>query len=150
MARSGDGEQTRLEAQAWRLFFDFFMRTRPQRDRLLSRLGLTPNDARGLSGLDATEGRTMRSLAEAWGCDASNATFIVDRLESRELVERRPDPDDRRVRSVVLTAKGVRLKRQLLEGLYAPPEELSRLKPAELEVLSTLLSRLIAQDSSDR
>lgn len=145
MARPGTAEQTSLEAQAWRLFFDFFMRTRPQRDQVLHRLGLTPNDARGLRDLDATEGRTMRSLAEAWDCDASNATFIVDRLEARGLVERRPLPEDRRVRSVVLTAKGVRMKRQLMEAMYAPPEELSRLKPAELEVLTTLLSRLLAQ-----
>ena len=149
MSRPGDGEQAKLEGQAWRLFFDFFMRTGPRRDRLLNRLGLTPNDARGLSGLEATAGRTMRSLAEAWDCDASNATFIVDRLEARGLVERRPRPEDRRVRSVVLTAKGVRLKRQLLEGLYAPPEELSRLKPSELEVLSTLLSRLLAQGAGE-
>ncbi|QSQ25518.1 MarR family transcriptional regulator [Pyxidicoccus parkwayensis] len=143
MARPATSEQAKLEAQAWRMFFDFFMRTRPQRDKLLARLGLTPNDARGLGELDATEGRTMRSLADAWECDASNATFIVDRLESRGLVERRPHPEDRRIRSVVLTARGVRLKRQLLEGLYAPPEELSRLKPSELEVLTTLLARML-------
>jgi DNA-binding MarR family transcriptional regulator len=145
MARPETSEQSRLEAQAWRLFFDFFMRTRPQRDKLLSRLGLTPNDARGLSNLDATEGRTMRSLAEAWDCDASNATFIVDRLEARGLVERRPHPEDRRVRSVVLTARGVRLKRQLQEGLYAPPEELSRLKPSELETLTHLLALMLGE-----
>ena len=48
----------------------------------------------------------MGELAEHLYCDASNVTGIVDRLEGRGLVERKPDPNDRRVKRLVLTPQG--------------------------------------------
>jgi DNA-binding MarR family transcriptional regulator len=48
----------------------------------------------------------MRRLAEQMDCEASNLTGLVDRLEARGLVERRPDPADRRVRLLALTSEG--------------------------------------------
>jgi DNA-binding MarR family transcriptional regulator len=77
----------------------------------------------------------MRSLAEEWGCDASNATWIVDRLEKRGLVERRAKPGDRRAKLVVLSGAGVKARKQLLDGLFEPPPELLALPRATLEVL---------------
>jgi len=49
----------------------------------------------------------MRRLAEQMNCEASNLTGLIDRLETRGLVERRQDPADRRVRLLALTAEGV-------------------------------------------
>ena len=49
---------------------------------------------------------SMGELADRLFCDASNVTGIVDRLEARGLVERQADPDDRRVRRLVLTDAG--------------------------------------------
>jgi DNA-binding MarR family transcriptional regulator len=132
-----------LAAHAWRSLFDFFMLTRPQRDRVLERLGLTPNDVRALATLvDAPEGRTMRSLAEAWSCDASNATWMVDRLEQRGLAERRGKPGDRRVKLVSLTPAGAKVKAQLLAGMYDPPPELLQLPRAALLALRDAVARL--------
>jgi len=128
-------DKAALAAQAWKRLFTFFMKTRSQRDRLLARLRLTPNDVRALTELDGSSGRTMRSLAEEWGCDASNATWIVDRLEKRGLVERRAKPGDRRVKLVVLSAAGVKARKQLLDGLFEPPPEVLALPRATLEVL---------------
>jgi DNA-binding MarR family transcriptional regulator len=128
-------DKSALAAEAWKRLFTFFMKTRSQRDRLLARLRLTPNDVRALTELDGSSGRTMRSLAEEWGCDASNATWIVDRLEKRGLVERRGKPGDRRVKLVVLSATGVKARKQLLDGLFEPPPELLALPRATLEVL---------------
>ena len=128
-------DKAALAAQAWERLFTFFMKTRSQRDRLLAQLRLTPNDVRALTELDGSSGRTMRSLAEEWGCDASNATWIVDRLEKRGLVERRAKPGDRRVKLVVLSAAGVKARKQLLDGLFEPPPELLALPRATLEVL---------------
>ena len=48
----------------------------------------------------------MSSLAGAWKCDASNVTWLVDRLEEHGLAERRAHPADRRIRTVALTQKG--------------------------------------------
>jgi len=128
-------DKTALAAQAWKRLFSFFMRTRSQRDRLLARLGLTPNDVRALTELAVSEGRTMRSLAEEWGCDASNATWIVNRLEKRGFAERRTKPGDRRVKLVVLTPAGAKARKRLLAGLFDPPPELLALPRATLEVL---------------
>ncbi|MHB8465407.1 MAG: MarR family winged helix-turn-helix transcriptional regulator [Acidimicrobiales bacterium] len=55
----------------------------------------------------------MRELACGLRCDASNVTGIVDRLEQRGLVERRASPADRRVKSLVVTASGAALARQV-------------------------------------
>src|ERR1700736_2955879 len=99
-------DKAALAAEAWKRMFDFFMRTGVQRGRVLARMGLTPNDARALSALDVPGGRTMRSLADEWGCDASNATWIVDRLEKRGFAERRAIAGDRRGEVGVLHPAG--------------------------------------------
>jgi DNA-binding MarR family transcriptional regulator len=141
-------DKAALAADAWKRMFDFFMRTSVQRGKVLARLGLTPNDARALSALDTAEGRTMRSLADEWGCDASNATWIVDRLEKREFAERRAMPGDRRVKLVVLTPAGAKARQRLLEGMYEPPAELASLSRTSLELLRNALP-LASDDSRD-
>ena len=87
----------------------------------------------------------MHSLAEAWTCDASNATWMIDRLEQRGLVERRPVAGDRRVKKVVLTPLGVETKAALREALYEPPPELLELSLADLEALRDALEKLPAR-----
>jgi DNA-binding MarR family transcriptional regulator len=124
-----------LARRVWQLMFEFLMRTAPDRSRSLGRRGLTPNDSRALGSLASQEGRTMRSLAEEWECDASNATWIVDRLERFGLAERRTVPHDRRVKLVVLTARGVRTKGELMEEFLTPPAELLDTSQNDLETL---------------
>jgi DNA-binding MarR family transcriptional regulator len=65
---------------------------------------LSPQLAKAFQALKAP--LSMGELAELLYCDASNVTGIVDRLESRGLVERTPDPNDRRVKRLVLTQQG--------------------------------------------
>ena len=139
---NGSTDDTALANEAWRRMFGFFMATRPQRDAVLERLELTPNDARTLSSLDARAGRTMSSLAAEWGCDASNATFMVDRLERRGLVRRRVLATDRRVKHVLLTTAGVKLKQDLIGSMNQPPPALLELTHDELQTLVTSLRRL--------
>jgi DNA-binding MarR family transcriptional regulator len=125
--------------------FDLLMRTAPQRTRILGEHGLTPNDARGLSSLDLQNGQSMRSLAQAWSCDASNATFIVDRLERMGLAERRTIPEDRRVKLVALTRKGLKLRSELLKQFYDPPAEFFGLNTSQLETLHRILRQIIKE-----
>jgi DNA-binding MarR family transcriptional regulator len=134
-----------VAANVWRHIFDFIIATHQQRDAVLHRFGFTPGDSKALMHLEADEGRTMRSLAEAWTCDASNATWMIDRLEQRGLVERRPVAGDRRVKKVVLTSLGVETKAAILEALYEPPPELLELPLAELEALRDALQKLPAR-----
>jgi DNA-binding MarR family transcriptional regulator len=124
-----------LARRIWEVMFAFLMRTAPDRGRSLGRRGLTPNDSRALASLHPQEGRTMRSLADEWECDASNATWIVDRLERFGLAERRTVPHDRRVKLVVLTARGVKTKAKLMEEFLTPPAELLDMAPIDLKAL---------------
>ena len=141
MARSA-GNKAAVAAEVWRSIFDFIIATAPQRNRYLGETGLTPNDARTLQSLSSTEGRSMRALAEEWKLDASTVTWIVDRLEGKGLVQRRPHPSDRRSKLVVLTAKGARLMAKNAERMYVPPPELLDLELSELTALRDAVARL--------
>jgi DNA-binding MarR family transcriptional regulator len=144
-------DKTRVAAEVWKQMFNFFMRGAPQRGKVLARLGLTPNDARALSALHPTVGRTMRSLSDEWGCDASNTTWIIDRLEKRGFAERRTKHGDRRVKLVLLTPNGVKARQRLVEGMYEPPPELLKLSREQLEALARILpAQSAAQPRSSR
>lgn len=131
-----------LARRVWALMFDFFISTRAQRDQALARHNLTPNDARTLAGLTAKGGRSMRTLADEWGCDASNATWMVDRLERLGLAQRVASKHDRRVRLVVLTKKGAKTKNALAEELHAPPPALLDLDTSALQALVSALEKV--------
>jgi len=134
--------KSKIAAEIWRRLFDYFISSSNHRGRVLGRYGLTPNDSRALHALDRREGLTMRSLADAWACDASNATWIIDRLEARGLAERRSKPGDRRVKLVVLTAAGERMVKRLHEAFYQPDPELRSLPLETLEELRSALEKL--------
>ncbi|GAA0361815.1 hypothetical protein GCM10009530_09240 [Microbispora corallina] len=69
------------------------------------RLGLTPQQAQLLCFARHRQ-PSSGELAALLHCDKTNVTGLVDRLERRGLLTRRPDPDDRRVTRVHLTAEG--------------------------------------------
>jgi DNA-binding MarR family transcriptional regulator len=86
---------------------------------------------------------SMKAAADRMHCDASNLTGIVDRLEARGLVVRRPHPTDRRVKELVLTDAGERLRNQLDKlPPYAP--RLSELSADDRATLIELLRRTLA------
>lgn len=144
MARNSQTKAA-VAAQAWRAIFNFIVETAPERNRYIGEFGLTPNDARALGSLEGKSGRTMGSLAEEWKCDASTATWIVDRLEAKGLVRRQAHPTDRRVKLVVLTPKGARLKAKNMERMYLPPRALLDLDLADLVILRNAVTRLDAR-----
>ena len=56
----------------------------------------------------------MNSISCVLGCDASNVTGIIDRLFKQDYIVRQENPQDRRVKMIALTAKGVALKQKML------------------------------------
>ncbi len=54
----------------------------------------------------AHPGMTQQQLHEKTAIDPSSMVAVIDELEDRGLAERRPDPDDRRTRSIFLTDRG--------------------------------------------
>jgi DNA-binding MarR family transcriptional regulator len=131
-----------LARRVWRALFDLLIRTAPLRTRSLARRQLTPNDSRALFSLDPRTGRSMRSLADEWECDPSNATWIIDRLEQLGLAHRQAVLHDRRVKLVVLTRKGQRTRKALLDEFHQPPAEFARLERADLDALDRVLGKL--------
>ncbi|CAM5533608.1 MarR-family transcriptional regulator OS=Streptomyces glaucescens OX=1907 GN=SGLAU_11030 PE=4 SV=1 [Streptomyces glaucescens] len=88
----------------------------------------------------------MRKLARKLRCEPSNVTGIVDRLESRGLVERRPDPADRRVKVAAATDEGRRVARGLRDSLHFAREPLAALSAEERLALRDLLRRMVGPE----
>ncbi len=105
---------------------------------------LTGAQARVL-GLLSLDPLPMRRIAQKLKCEPSNITGIVDRLEARGLVERRPDPADRRVKLAVPTDEGRDTARRLRESLDFAREPLGELTEAERTVLRDLLKRMLGE-----
>jgi MarR family transcriptional regulator, organic hydroperoxide resistance regulator len=102
------------------------------------KLGLTAAQATALREL--TGPMTMSELAERMSCEPSNATYVIDKLESQGLLERRPHPRDRRAKELVLTPDGAELREKLLE-LLSQDSPLSSLTQREQGLLHDLLNR---------
>lgn len=85
---------------------------------------------------------SMSELADLCRCSASFMTSIVDGLEELDLVERRPDPDDRRVTLVAVTAAGRRCLGRCYEQLAEPPSGFEVLSAEETRALRDLVVRV--------
>ncbi len=97
------------------------------------------------------EPRTMSDMAALLHCDNSNVTGLVDAMESRGLVRRRPDPADRRVKLLVLTAKGRRVRTRMMEAAAEPPGWMHVLSRADKEALIDVLGRAVEiRDSAEK
>jgi DNA-binding MarR family transcriptional regulator len=114
----------------------------------LAELDLTPVQAHALRLLDPGQPLGMRALADVLYCHASNVTGIVDRLESRGLVERRPGAGDRRVKTLALTAEGAVVRAQVIELMREPPAALAALSPADTLALRDILARALAAEET--
>ncbi|TDE13117.1 MarR family transcriptional regulator [Jiangella asiatica] len=131
-----------MDRDVCRLIQQFVQRLDVHVRRVADQLGLTAAQVIALREL--SEPITARELAGRMSCEASNATFVVDRLEGQGLVERHPHPTDRRAKRIVLTAGGQRTRSTVLERL-ATDSQLSPLTDSQQETLRDLLRTLVAQ-----
>jgi DNA-binding MarR family transcriptional regulator len=109
--------------------------------------GLPLAPLRALLVLPPDEAVSMRELARRLGCDNSYVTALVDTLESRGLVVRQPHPTDRRVKVIVLTARGRELARRAQLADTTPPVAFSQLSEDEIATLRDLLRKLDPADA---
>src|SRR5918997_6221029 len=116
--------------EAWGLLWRVMQANKPRFMALAQEMGLAPMQLHALRLIEPGDGVPMSSLAGKLFCDASNVTGIVDRLEARGLIERRPADYDRRVKLLVLTAEGERVRAIASRQIAQPPPELAAL-PAE-------------------
>ncbi len=113
--------------------------------RLLEPLELSPADAGILRLLRQSPGISQQQLAETLGMHASRLVAVIDALESRKLVARAPNPEDRRVYSLRLTDRGADMLAEIGRIALTHNELMcSGLKSSEAEELSTLLQKIAA------
>lgn len=82
-------------------------------DKRAKAIGVTRPQWRVLTWLQRHEGINQSALAEMLELDAMTLCRMVDRLQAADMVERRPDPGDRRAWKLYLTGKGIALIEQL-------------------------------------
>jgi MarR family transcriptional regulator, organic hydroperoxide resistance regulator len=85
----------------------------------------------------------MGELAKVLSCDSSNVTGITDRLEERGLVNRASAEHDRRVKMLVLTEEGEKLRTEITKRLAEPPAEIAALAEEDQRALRDILRRAI-------
>jgi DNA-binding MarR family transcriptional regulator len=129
--------------EAWELLFDLLMRQRTRLPQVAAEFELSEPQCHVLRLLEPGAGVPMRRLVERLGCDASNVTGIVDRLEARGLVERTACPHDRRIRLVRLTPRGGEIRARIVARMAEPPEPIAELPAEDLAALSAILRRAL-------
>jgi DNA-binding MarR family transcriptional regulator len=130
--------------EIWSLLRMFFGQHRRRFLIVASELDLHPAQAGALMQLSSP--LPMSELAGQLGCDSSNVTGLVDRLEARGLVARQPSAEDRRVKHVVLTNAGQALRERMLVRLGEAPVGFERLGAAEQRQLRDLLRQALSED----
>lgn len=85
-----------------------------------------------LLALDEEPTRTQAALAESIGADKTRIIGVLDELQERGLIERQPDPDDRRVRLLSLTPAGRQVRHKAQKEIRRLEERLlARLPEAD-------------------
>ena len=110
---------------------------------ILAPFELHPREFAVLRAVGVQEGQTQQALADGLQIPRSRMVSIVDDLEAGGLLERRPNPADRRVRELYLTADGRKtLERSFAEALAYEQQVGAGLTAEERERLLDLLERI--------
>jgi DNA-binding MarR family transcriptional regulator len=111
----------------------------------LEPLELHPREFAVLRAVKTNDGQSQQTLAERLHIPPSRIVAIVDELESRGLVERRPDPSDRRVWTIHLTRRGQTLLDDAFNLVVQHERAISHaLSAKERAQLLELLNRIAA------
>ncbi|WP_314415050.1 MarR family winged helix-turn-helix transcriptional regulator [Streptomyces kroppenstedtii] len=132
-----------LHADTGYLLYRMGLRSGQMFNSFLQESGLRLRHYALLRFLATSGGALQRELSARLGYDPSAIVGLVDDLEKLGFAERRPSPDDRRSRTVVLTGDGRAFLRDTDEaGLRVTDGLLGPLDPAEREILHALLRRV--------
>ncbi len=134
-------------SQSWSLLHWLLIANKPRMMAITQEFDLAPQQAIALRILGS--GRVpMGELAKYLMCDSSNVTGITDRLEERGLVRREPGEKDRRVKLLVLTEEGEKVRAEVTKRLAEPPPWLAELPEADQRKLKEILERAIESEHS--
>jgi DNA-binding MarR family transcriptional regulator len=109
----------------------------------LAPLGIGPREFLLMRFVAASAGQSQQALAQRLGVPPSRMVALVDDLSERGLIERRADPDDRRVRGLHLTRKGRNTVERAAQTAIEHESKLcAPLSEAERDQLIDLLHKL--------
>lgn len=131
-------------ADFWPLLCEFALSQRAWWVSLCEELDLTPMQGHALRTLDPDRPVSMNTLAESLICDASNVTGIVDKLESRGLIERQGAEHDRRIKMLVVTQLGRELRQRLYARSLEPPASVAAIPEETRRRLAAVLNDILA------
>jgi DNA-binding MarR family transcriptional regulator len=136
---AGMGDADPLLVETWQKLMGFVLEQRFRWAEVSAELGITQAGLRALLAIDPGQPQSMRELATAMNCDPSYITAMIDDLERAGLAVRQASPADRRVKTVILTSRGITALQTARDGLLSPPAQLARLAPADQQQLARLL-----------
>src|ERR1700738_260380 len=105
---------------------------------------LTPVQYAALVAIHTHPGIDARRLSAVIAFDRSTLGNVIERLETKSLVERKPAREDKRVKVLYLTKSGAALLREIVPSVEAAQARmLQPLKPADRKTLLALLTQLV-------
>jgi MarR family transcriptional regulator, lower aerobic nicotinate degradation pathway regulator len=111
--------------------------------------GITPVQYAALQTVANSPLIDQRTLARSIGLDTSTIAGVVERLEGRGLLLRKPSPQDKRVRQLSLTKAAHQLLAQALPSiLHAQKLMLDPLSAADRKEFTRLLQTLVTKNNS--
>jgi DNA-binding MarR family transcriptional regulator len=137
--------QLRLVQEVVGLWVQMQARMQAHFTALAAEHSLSAIQAKVLLQLDPAQPVTMRALAARLQYDPSNLTGVIDRLEALGAVLRQPDPGDRRVKGLTLTAAGARMRDPFWQQLVNDAGPFGHLGADELEQLRAILQSALSQ-----
>jgi DNA-binding MarR family transcriptional regulator len=124
------------------LLVEFLMGHKKRFQAIAAEAGFQPPQVGMMMHLrDYPDGMAMNALAAECGCDPSNITGLVDKLEERGMVRRETAPNDRRVKLIVLTNDGRAFMKEVFNKLHEPPDWMLKLPQSDLRAMHDALRR---------
>jgi MarR family transcriptional regulator, lower aerobic nicotinate degradation pathway regulator len=105
---------------------------------------LTPVQYAALIAIHTHPGIDATRLSAVIAFDRSTLGSVIERLESKKLIDRKPSGEDKRVKLLYLTKAGAAILREIMPSVEkAQARMLQPLKPADRKVLLSLLTQLV-------
>ncbi|WP_375157571.1 MarR family winged helix-turn-helix transcriptional regulator [Bradyrhizobium sp. RDT46] len=105
---------------------------------------LTPVQYAALIAIHTHPGIDATRLSAVIAFDRSTLGSVIERLQAKDYVERKPAPEDKRIKLLYLTKSGAAILREIIPAVErAQARMLEPLKPADRKTLMGLLSQLV-------
>lgn len=129
--------------QAWRQMVHTYLKLQRRVEEMLVPYGLVLSQFEALAKVGMNPGVIQQDLVKYLLVTKGNVGALVDRLEEAGLIERRPDPSDRRANRLCLTPAGTSMVTEIFEKHRVLVKEImSPLDSTERKTLCTLLKEL--------